>query len=64
MLASMERFFRQFGNQELVEIVRFQEEKLFCPVKRYAVQVRELFEEDYVKDGIRLAEKYARILGK
>ena len=64
LLASMERFVRSLGSQELVEIVRFQEEKLFCPVKRYAVQVRELFEEDYVKDGIRLAEKYAGMLGK
>ena len=64
VLASMERFVRALGSQELVEIVRFQEEKLFCPVKRYAVQVRELFEEDYVKDGIRLAEKYAGMLGK
>lgn len=59
ILASMERFFGKFRNPELLKIIRFQEQKIFCPKERYAVQVREAFQEDYVKRGVALAEKYA-----
>ena len=59
VLASMERFFGKFRNPELLDIIRFQEQKVFCPKTRYAVQVREAFQEDYVKRGVALAEKYA-----
>lgn len=60
ILASMERFFGRFKDNEMLKIIRFQEQKLFCPKERYAVKIRERFREDYVKQGIKLAEQYAK----
>lgn len=59
VLSSMERFFGRFRNPELLSLIHFQEQKLFCSKARYAVQVRDAFREDYVKRGIALAEKHA-----
>lgn len=59
ILSSMEEFFESFERPELLEVIRFQEEKVLFPEKRYAVQVRTHFQEDYVKRGLKLAEKYA-----
>lgn len=60
ILTSMEQFFESFGNQEALEIISFQKQKILYPEKRYAVQVKSQFQEDYVKRGIELAEKYAK----
>lgn len=60
ILTSMEQFFESFGNQEALEIISFQKQKILYPEKRYAVQVKPQFQEDYVKRGIELAEKYAK----
>lgn len=60
VLTSMEQFFESFGNQEALEIISFQKQKILYPEKRYAVQVKSQFQEDYVKRGIELAEKYAK----
>ena len=57
ILTSMEQFCMSIGEPKLLEIIRFQEQKIFCPQERYAVQVKERFQEDYVKKGILLAEK-------
>lgn len=62
VLASMKRFFQRIGKQELMEIIYFQEQKIFCPNNRYAVQIKSMFEKDYVKRGIELAEQHARVL--
>lgn len=64
ILSSMEQFFACFGKQELVEIIRFQKQKILDPEKRYAAQIRQQFQEDYVKRGVALAEKYAMELIK
>lgn len=58
VLASMKRFFQRIGKQELMEIIYFQEQKIFCPNNRYAVQIKSMFEKDYVKRGIELAEQH------
>ena len=58
VLASMKRFFQRIGEQELMEIIYFQEQKIFCPNNRYAVQIKSMFEKDYVKRGIELAEQH------
>ena len=62
VLASMKRFFQRIGKQELMEIIYFQEQKIFCPNNRYAVQIKSMFEKDYVKREIELAEQHARVL--
>ena len=62
VLASMKRFFQRIGKQELMEIIYFQEQKIFSPNNRYAVQIKSMFEKDYVKREIELAEQHARVL--
>ncbi|MDE7423355.1 MAG: hypothetical protein K2N51_06645 [Lachnospiraceae bacterium] len=64
VLDSMEHFFESFGKMEFLEVICFQREKILYPQKRYAVQVKEKFQEDYVKQGVMLAEKYAYELGQ
>ena len=58
ILLSMEKYFADFEEPELIEIIRYQERKILDAKNRYAVQIRDRFREDYVKKGIRLAEKY------
>ena len=62
VLASMKRFFKRIGKEELMEIIYFQEQKIFSPNNRYAVQIKSMFEKDYVKREIELAEQHARVL--
>lgn len=64
ILLSMEKYFTNFEKPELIEIIRYQERKILDSKNRYAVQIRDLFQEDYVKRGIYLAEKYAVEWGK
>ena len=63
VLDSMEHFFEEFEKREFLEVVRYQKEKIECPKKRYATQVKEQFQEDYVKQGVTLAERYVYELG-
>jgi glutamate--cysteine ligase len=58
-LSSMEKFFLKTGDREAVSIVRKQEQKIFCPKERYAVQIREQFRNEYVKSGVDLAKEHA-----
>lgn len=62
VLASMKRFFHRIGKEELIEIIYFQEQKIFLPNNRYAVQIKSMFEKDYVKRGIELAEQHVGVL--
>lgn len=64
ILLSMEKYFADFEEPELIEIIRYQERKILDAKNRYAVQIRDRFREDYVKKGIRLAEKYLEDWGK
>lgn len=45
VLASMKRFFHRIGKEELIEIIYFQEQKIFLPNNRYAVQIKSMFEK-------------------
>jgi glutamate--cysteine ligase len=58
-LSSMEKFFLKTEDREAVSIVRKQEQKIFCPKERYAVQIREQFRNEYVKSGVDLAKEHA-----
>lgn len=62
VLASMEQFFVSLGQKELVEVIRFQERKVFCPNERYAEQIRRRFQKDYVKQGLELAKQHVKEL--
>lgn len=61
-LSLMKRFWSAFENQEYLDIIHLQEQKIFCQRERYAVQIRTQYGEEYVKKGIELAERYALVL--
>jgi hypothetical protein len=60
ILTSMVHFYEKIGAPEAINVVYNQMKKIFCPRNRYAVQIREEFQKDYVKKGVELAKKYAR----
>ena len=45
---------------ELMEAIYFQEKKVLCQEERYAVKIKQQFKKDYVKNGLKLAEKYTK----
>ena len=53
----IEEFFKDFDF--VSDIISYQKEKIVSTEKRYANIIAERFDEDYVKKGIRLSEKYA-----
>ena len=59
LLFDMERFFKELGEEEFVEAVLYQEEKILHPDKRYAVRLRKEVQPHYVEKGLKLAKKYA-----
>lgn len=59
-LFSIEEFFESLGEKEAVELVRLQKRKIIYPQERYAVQVREKFQNHYVEQGLKLANMYAQ----
>lgn len=70
ILDDMEAFFSSFASQsiqnapsDLMQIIRFQKEKLLSPGQRYAEIIRKEFSGDtsgsYTEKGLRLAKKYA-----
>lgn len=58
-LEAMYQFYKGFGKPELLQIIETQRKKLTHPEGRYAVQVRKRFGQDFVRQGIALAETYA-----
>lgn len=59
ILESMERFLKRLDKSDLLRVIGFQKRKLVEPEGRYAVQIRKRFQENYVKQGIKLAQEYA-----
>ena len=62
VLFGMENFFEECGHPEMLEAIYFQEEKVLCGEKRYAVRIKKEFCRDYVKKGMLLAKEYAEKL--
>ncbi|SDB02435.1 hypothetical protein [Eubacterium oxidoreducens] len=60
ILNEIEKFYLEVGNEKAVEIIRYQKNKVINVQERYAVKVRDLFKNEYVKNGCDLAEKYAK----
>lgn len=57
-LCKIRRFYESFDNEETVNIIDKQINKIKCPDKRYANIVKNQYGENYVKQGLKLAEKY------
>ena len=58
ILEDMESFYAILGTDLALNSIRYQKEKLLIPDNRYADRIRREFGTDYVKRGVRLAEKY------
>lgn len=59
VLESMWHFLKKLAQPDLLRVIDFQKRKLLEPEGRYAVQIRKRFQENYVKQGLRLAQEYA-----
>lgn len=64
LLTDMERYYRRLGEWTGIENIQFQETKILCPQKRYAVQVQSRYGHDFVQKGISLAKRYQKELGE
>ncbi|MCD8356445.1 MAG: hypothetical protein LUE11_07745 [Clostridia bacterium] len=58
-LEAMYQFYKDTGKTELLQIIEIQRRKLTQPEGRYAVQVRKRFGQNFVQQGVALAEAYA-----
>ncbi|MCM1496170.1 MAG: hypothetical protein NC089_10285 [Bacteroides sp.] len=62
VLEAMKVFLKELDRKELLRVINFQIKKLLERDGRYAVQIRKQFQENYVQQGIKLAQKYASSL--
>ena len=58
----MEAFYQKCGKMEAVEKLKFQKDKVEDEKKRYANQIVDRFQTDYVQKGINLAKSYVKAL--
>jgi len=58
-LSYIEKFYKDLDCQQALETIRFQKKKILYPEERYAVQIRNKFQDNYVKQGLKLAQEYA-----
>ncbi len=64
ILTKIKEFFEEFENEDINRIIKFQQSKINNPNKRYANMVIEKFGSDYVKNGLKIAEKYQKLLSE
>lgn len=57
-LYKIRKFYEDFGDDGILKIIDKQIDKVKCPDNRYANIVKKEYGEDYVKKGLKLAEKY------
>lgn len=62
ILRDMEWFYIELEKMDVLETIRYQKDKLLIPDNRYADRIRREYGTDYVKQGIALAEQYAKAL--
>ncbi|MDE5864812.1 MAG: hypothetical protein K2H34_10760, partial [Lachnospiraceae bacterium] len=62
ILKDMEEFYALFDRPQGLKSIWYQREKLLIPDNRYVDRIRKECGTDYVKQGIHLADKYAREL--
>ena len=59
VLFGMERFFREFGNSEWMQVIYSRRQRIAFTEQRYAEKIRQEFQKDYVKNGLKLTKQYA-----
>lgn len=57
-LCKIRKFYENFGDDEILKIIDKQIDKIKYPDKRYANIVKKEYGKNYVKNGLKLAEKY------
>lgn len=64
ILFGMERFFREFGNNDWMQLIYGHRQRIAFREQRYAEKIRKEFQKDYVKNGLRLTKRYAEDIVK
>ena len=64
VLFGMERFFRNFGNSDWMQLIYSHRQRIAFREFRYAEKIRKEFQKDYVKNGLKLAKQYAENIEK
>lgn len=59
ILFDMELFFCKLGLEDAIECIRYQLQKVIHTEKRYVVQIKKQFGEQYVEKGLELIKNYA-----
>lgn len=59
VLNEMENFYKKLDNKKILENINYQKNKFLKPKERYAYQVKNLFENEYMEKGIILAKEHA-----
>lgn len=60
VLSEMEDFFKKTGANEVMDILEYQKNKIINHKERYATKIMHTFEGDYVKQGLKMSEEYAK----
>ncbi len=61
VLNNMESFFTSVSApKEIISLIKYQQNKVIDPQKRYAVIIRDRFGQNYVEKGLELAKYYAK----
>ncbi len=64
IMSSIEDFFAKYGQQNALNIIKYQRDKILQQENRYAVIIKNTFGNNYVQKGIELAKKYADTIKK
>lgn len=64
LLFGMERFFRNYENQDWMQLIYSHRQRVAFREFRYAEKVRKEFQKNYVKNGLKLTKQYAENINK
>ena len=59
VLSGMERFYKDFAKSDWMQVIYNHRQRIAFKEFRYAEKIRERFQKDYVKNGLKLAKQYA-----
>ena len=59
VLFGMERFYKDFAKSDWMQVIYNHRQRIAFKEFRYAEKIRERFQKDYVKNGLKLAKQYA-----
>ncbi|MFQ9515892.1 MAG: glutathione synthase [Eubacterium sp.] len=60
VLESIETFYHNLGEEAAVDTIHYQKNKVINPQHRYAMKIMKTYKNNYVRQGIEMAEAYVR----